>query len=309
MNKLIKIIFLSAASVIILVSLIIGIIIGINAYEKYYPVISIEVQDKIYDGNDINVNILVSSQTTYDIYYKLKNMDDATYTTTAPFVVGEYTIKVEGFKNDKKITKYKDFSIKPKEIKIDDSIFQDKIYDGTKNVNIDGEIKLIGVIEGDDVFLNTNNLQMSFEDSNAGKDKNIIINGLQVEWEDAFNYSFKTPNVTASIYKKEVTLIGFDICDKIYDGLTLANIEGLPKLDGMLENETSLSYIGNLSAKFENSEIGENKKIYFDGLTLTGENACNYQLVYPEITANILPQPTYIIEYDVNNVDMGLVVL
>ena len=149
---------------------------------------------------------------------------------------------------------------------------------------------------------------MSFEDSNAGKDKNIIINGLQVEGEDAFNYSFKTPNVTASIYKKEVTLIGFDICDKIYDGLTLANIEGLPKLDGMLENETSLSYIGNLSAKFENSEIGENKKIYFDGLTLTGENACNYQLVYPEITANILPQPTYIIEYDVNNVDMGYII-
>lgn len=296
------------ASVLVVIGVTLGLIFGLKKDKtKNDLYITIEAEDKIYDGEALMVNVLSSQDTTFEIFYKSHDAHDEEYSAVAPIKVGNYDIKVVATRENKNLTEETQVSILPKELYIDGLDINSKVYDGNKEIEFDNELLLNGVVKDDDVILNYDDLVISFDNAEVEDNKNVSISGLLIEGEDIGNYELKIPSIRADILPREVIVEGISVKDKIFDGTTEAEIEGNIALNGLLENETKVSFAGELKANFEYSEVGENIKIIFSGLSLTGDNAKNYILIYPEIYANITEKPHYIVNYSVNNEEYGYI--
>lgn len=296
------------ASVLVVIGVTLGFIFGLKKDKtKNDLYITIEAEDKIYDGEALMVNVLSSQDTTFEIFYKSHDSNDEEYSAVAPIKVGNYDIKVVATRENKNLTEETQVSILPKELYIDGLDINSKVYDGNKEIEFDNELLLNGVVKDDDVILNYDDLVISFDNAEVEDNKNVSISGLLIEGEDIGNYELKIPSIRADILPREVIVEGISVKDKIFDGTTEAEIEGNIALNGLLESETKVSFAGELKANFEYSEVGENIKIIFSGLSLTGDNAKNYILIYPEIYANITEKPHYIVNYSVNNEEYGYI--
>ena len=147
-------------------------------------------------------------------------------------------------------------------------------YDATCDIElIAGE--LINTIAGDDVRAAMGYGRIKNKD--VGVDKSVDIT-IKLEGEDALNYSITQPqNVTVSIYKRRVWLIGVVAEDKEYDGNTDVKISGGLLFGVCSEDEGKLGF--DLSgARFEDKSDGINKKVLFSA-ELIGEAAYNYEQI------------------------------
>ena len=91
------------------------------------------------------------------------------------------------------------------------------------------------------------------------------------------------------IYKRTVTITGIAADDKEYDGSRVTTISGTPALDRLVEGDDVTILMG--IAKFDSSEVGNGKDVYFSEFLLTGPDASNYILMEPDDTkANITPR-------------------
>ena len=289
------------------VGLSLGLYFGLRNNGPQNPYVTIEVNNKVYDGKALDVNVLVSQNTTYEIYFKEKTASDEQYTLTTPINAGDYDIKVVATRGDNEITEVASAEIYQKELTISGLTATEKVYDGTTSVNISNGFSLIGVVEGDSVELNSSTFSAFYENADVEQDKEVIVSGLSISGDDISNYIFNIPTITASILPKEVTISGITANDKYFDDTTSAVISGEYTFTGLLTDEQNVSIAGELVAHFVNSEIGNDKEIILSGLSLTGSNAKNYLLVYPELTANILYRDVYVLTYLVNNNEWGYI--
>ncbi|MBO7062611.1 MAG: hypothetical protein J6W54_16220 [Fibrobacter sp.] len=101
-------------------------------------------------------------------------------------------------------------------------------------------------------------------------------------------YAFVSDTLDIPISPLTLTVTGVAVEDKAYDGTADAEISGVPKIEGVCKDD-SVTLDGSLTAKFENAEVGKNKKIVLSGLTLDGDSAVlvNYKLELPELKAEI----------------------
>ncbi|WP_321469546.1 YDG domain-containing protein [Halarcobacter sp.] len=148
---------------------------------------------------------------------------------------------------------------------------EDKTYDGTTTATVSGSLG--GVISGDKVSLL--NQSASFEDKNAGENKQVNITNIALSGDDASNYVVSDTTTNATINKKGITAT-YTAEDKIYDGTTLANVNG-SLVDAI--NGDSISLIQR--ANFEDKNAGENKQVNITNIALSGNDASNYTLTSP----------------------------
>ena len=89
------------------------------------------------------------------------------------------------------------------------------------------------------------------------------------------NYTGSVSN-TYTINKKQVTVSGIKVKDKIYDGNTGAQLDfSSVNIVGTINSDNiTVSGVGT----FENSEVGNNKRVNITNLSLLGTNADNYSL-------------------------------
>jgi hypothetical protein len=101
------------------------------------------------------------------------------------------------------------------------------------------------------------------------------------------NYNIVMNQAKLTILKKELVIVTSAL-DKIYDGTDVAYLRS-PVLSGIVEGDDVLfEYNINSLAKFENAEVGDNKKVIVYGGELIGEDAQNYYLTKPtNLSANI----------------------
>ncbi|MEG2158320.1 MAG: YDG domain-containing protein, partial [Clostridia bacterium] len=160
----------------------------------------------------------------------------------------------------------------PKKVNISGTFVKE--YDGNNALN-SKIAQLNGVAEGDDVRLAETTIY--FSDKQVGKDK--VINGfnLMLEGEDAKNYCIEEPTLTGIILPKRIELVGTKVAHKYYNGTTDAKISDLGTLKGVLEGD--IVAMGSITAKFEDAESGNNKKIIFSDLSLIGKDKDNYEVV------------------------------
>ncbi len=108
------------------------------------------------------------------------------------------------------------------------------------------------------------------------------------------------------ITPKELTLTGYTADNKEYDGTTevhFSKIEGeVAGLEGLVDENDDVSFEGVISAAaFEDKNVGENKNIVFNEVTLSGADAGNYTLTTLDATASITAKPVSISVAGVND--------
>lgn len=100
------------------------------------------------------------------------------------------------------------------------------------------------------------------------------------------NYSLKTKNSVLEIVKKDVKL-NLDVLDKPFDGTRNCKIKN-PIVSGLVDNEIVLQYDKGNCAMFESVLPANNVGVELLEFWLEGENAGNYNLIYPTgLCANI----------------------
>lgn len=143
----------------------------------------------------------------------------------------------------------------------------DKVYDGTTSASSNIAFEKIA---GDDLVVSST---ANYLDKNAGANKVVVYDDLQVSGADAQNYywdSSVTGTGTIDKANLNVTLTGQD---KTYDGSTEASAT---VADNRVAGDSlEIDY----KAAFADKNAGKNKLVSISDLSVTGDDAANYNLV------------------------------
>ena len=168
----------------------------------------------------------------------------------------------------------------------------DKIYDGTTSTVLQHS-GLDAIFAGDEISLVDSAVTASYADKNVGASKAITLNGnFSLSGNDATNYTLNLPAaLTGTISKRNITVDGLTIADKVYDGTTEAQISGAGTFGGAIAGDELSINVGQVSLQFADKNAGENKSVAMSGVTLTGADAQNYSAATPTgLTASITPK-------------------
>ncbi len=164
-----------------------------------------------------------------------------------------------------------------------------KVYDGTTQAMVNvADAMLVGVQPGDSITLNTSGATGEFASKNVGTGKLVTVNGLTISGAGVSNYFLSPPITTASITAASLSVTGITAENKPYDGTTTAVLStGNAALVGVVSGDAVGLNKSLAVGTFNSPAIGTNKTVTISGLTLTGADAGNYNLVQPTTTANI----------------------
>src|SRR6185369_14251613 len=114
----------------------------------------------------------------------------------------------------------------------------------------------------------------AFADKNVGTGKTVSVSGILISGTDAGNYTFNlTASTTADITKRSLNVSATGQ-NKTYDGTTSATVTLSD--DRIGGDALTTGYVG---ASFNNKNIGTNKPVSVTGISITGADAGNYNLV------------------------------
>ncbi|MFY0594754.1 beta strand repeat-containing protein, partial [Roseivirga sp.] len=166
----------------------------------------------------------------------------------------------------------------------------DKVYDGNTLAEASGTAELLGIEEGDDVYL-TGTPEFNFNAPDAASDVDILVTGYVLEGDNVDKYTLALPTLTGSITPKELTITGISGDDKVYDGSTEATVSGTAELSGVETND-DVTLAGEPVHAFSNVNASENITIISSGYSISGTDAGNYTITQPlGLTADITPKP------------------
>lgn len=157
-----------------------------------------------------------------------------------------------------------------------------KVYDGSRDAQVTVSDDRI---DGDVITISHDPAQ--FATSAVGDGIVVTITNIVVSGQDAERYVLANPGglaeTTASITPKP---LGITAQSKEYDQTTAAILG----LDGVVPGDTVT--VTSSSATFDSKNVGTNKPVSADGLSLGGINAGNYSIAAQQTTtANITPRP------------------
>jgi filamentous haemagglutinin family N-terminal domain len=173
-----------------------------------------------------------------------------------------------------------------------------KTYDATTGdpLNI-SNASIYGVVNGDNVTLDTSAATGNFASPNAGNNLAVTLSGFTLMGSNATkvaDYALIAPtNLTADIYQKALTVAGVTATDKVYDGTTADALgTGNAVLSGFVnaadQASTTLSS-GSATGTFSQADVGNGLAVAVSGLAV---NNSNYTVTQPTgLTANITPAP------------------
>ena len=136
--------------------------------------------------------------------------------------------------------------------------------------------------------LNVNTTGADFSDKNVGNNKTVTVNGMTLSGTDAANYTLAASPVTATANITPATLtVSATANNKIYDATTAATTASLT--DDRIGND--VMNVNTTGADFSDKNVGNNKTVTVNGVTLSGTDAANYTLAASPVTAtaNITP--------------------
>ena len=192
-------------------------------------------------GESAQLPVLVGNsgegKVTYE--YKEKDAGDDTYTKSAPYEAGEYTIRatIEETEYYKGAVLTKDFSIAKKKLTVSGILANDKTYDGTTLAEFDCNAATIsGLINGDAISVTGVG---DFENKNVGNNKRVTIREINLIGSKSKDYvvdmDTSQKNTTADIIAREISVTA-DGKEKIYgesDPLLTYKVNGLASGDSV----------------------------------------------------------------------------
>jgi hypothetical protein len=174
----------------------------------------------------------------------------------------------------------------------------DKVYDGTNAASVSLSDNRIS---GDS--LTDSYASATFTDKSVGLDKPISVTGISISGGDAGNYSLQnsTASTTANITPRPLTVSATGV-DKMYDGTAAATVTLSD--DRVSGDSLSDSYT---SASFADRNVGNDKSITVNGISISGADVGNYSLqnTTANAAANIMARPLTISATGINKVYDG----
>ncbi|MFC5581149.1 YDG domain-containing protein [Rhodanobacter terrae] len=171
-----------------------------------------------------------------------------------------------------------------------------KTYDASTSdaLNI-SNASIYGVVNGDNVTLDTSGAIGNFANPDAGNNLAVALSGFTLTGSNATkvaDYALIAPtNLTADIYQKALTVAGVTATDKVYDGTTADALgTGNAVLSGFVnaadQASTTLS-TGSAAGTFSQADVGNGLAVAVSGLAV---NNSNYTVTQPTgLVANITP--------------------
>src|SRR5439155_419082 len=125
----------------------------------------------------------------------------------------------------------------------------------------------------------------TFADKNVGVGKTVTGTGFTLAGADAANYSFTVNTATADISRRDLHVTAV-VADKTYDATAYAT--ATLNMDKVSGDAVTAAYS---SAMFADKNVGNGKTVTVSGITISGADATNYNLVNTTTTttANITP--------------------
>ena len=191
--------------------------------------------------------------------------------------IGRY--KVTGTWNESQIT-ISTISIIP----------NNKVYDKTTNATVN--ISSTNVVDGDDIIFSC---VAKFNNKTVGNNKPITITNITISGNDSSKYilsnSLSVSGIVANITKKPLTLTGITAVNKIYNGLTTAQLNTTKVvLTGLISGD-KVTLTKPRTGLFNDKTVGNDKAVITNGFIINGTDSGNYSLEQPTyVTANITPR-------------------
>lgn len=186
--------------------------------------------------------------------------------------------------------------IYPQEVGVAIAEVDNKVYDGTTDAK--ATIVLYGILKEDEASVSVT-ADAEFESPDAEEYKTVYINNIQLKGDQSVlqNYDLVDSRTTtdATIHPKEISVTGFSVKNKVYDGTSEAQVEAkyTEALSGEDIKVTADADFWDSNWSDYDAEPGKkNVKIHDVELSGTG-NTDNYSLVVKaatETTAEILPK-------------------
>lgn len=193
-----------------------------------------------------------------------------------------------------------DITQKPIQITGDFAV-ADKAYDGTTIAEITDAtaLTLVGVLNDDQVILDSNSLEALFDAPNVAEDVMVRLSSASLAGSDHQNYQIDSQNMPTSsgtIYK-EIQLSGtWQASDKTYDATTEASILRSDQLQILGALDGDVIQVQSLNIAFSDSAAGTNKEVFIQEVILSGDyQAYRLNPSYPVAYATIEPKPLHIV--------------
>ena len=210
-----------------------------------------------YQTKNVGTNIVIALDTPFT----LKGAD-----------AGNYTVELPAFKGD----------ILQKSVNI---LYtgQNKIYDGTRDVELDIEVS--GIIYGDNASPSSG--VGLYSTKNVEDGKLITLNTpFSLVGTDAGNYKYDTPVFKGNITKKNAS-VSYSGQDKTYDSTTKVNIQFA--FNNLVSGDDVGATSG--SGNYSQADVGEDLPITLDtAFQLIGADANNYEWTIPSFKGSITPK-------------------
>lgn len=170
---------------------------------------------------------------------------------------------------------------------------ENKTYDRSDSAVLSFDsASLVGVVDGDDVTIDSGAATGMFPDKNVGTGKTVTITGISLAGAHAGNYTLTQPTASADIAKKNLSVTGVTALDRVYDGTVVAalNVAGAA-IPGVFSGDAVTLVTSGASGSFASKHIGASKPVTVSDFALTGADAVNYLLTQPTATATISSKP------------------
>ena len=212
------------------------------------------VLDKEYDGQPADLVYTTNSTANVKVEYNVNGI----WQTKAPTYAGTYEVKVSvpGNSYFTAASTAKTYTIKPRGVEISGITANKKVYDGTKNAELNySKVVFARLIEGDALTVSA---EGTFADSNAAKGKTVTITNLVLGGRSASNYVLtadgQQAGTIADINPKRITVTA-DNLKKIVGGAdpvltyTASGLVGEDTLSGIVVKRKAGEKVGTYAIK------------------------------------------------------------
>ncbi|MFN7873170.1 MAG: YDG domain-containing protein [Cyanobacteriota bacterium] len=184
-------------------------------------------------------------------------------------------------------------TITPLDLPVTGLVALDKVYDATTVAPLEGSKAAVSPLSGDQLTVG-GKAAGAFGDKNVGIDKAVTVTGLTIAGKDAGNYNLlQQTGLVATISRKDLSVTGLFALDKIYDATTEAPLGGSAAVNPFSADMVTVS--GKAIGTFADKNAAQAKVVSLSGLSLSGKDAGNYNLLpLTNLTAAVTPAPLQI---------------
>ncbi|WP_281615253.1 YDG domain-containing protein [Flammeovirga sp. SubArs3] len=277
---------------------------GTNTYEstglsandmtakKALTITGLSAGNKIYDGNTTAIISGTPSLSGVISGHTVTLGGTPSYNFTNSVIGIDKTISTVGYSlsgtdASKYVLLQPTFSadITTKELTVADITAENKVYDGSTTASTTGTAALSGVVENDQVTLG-GTPTFTFASADVASSISISTSGYSISGNDASNYSLTQPTLSADITTKELTVVDLSAENKVYDGIATASTTGTAALEGLMSND-EVTLGGTPSFTFASTGVGSDITVNTSGYSISGNDASNYSLSQPVLSADI----------------------